>query len=272
MAPLKPLQLVKKRYRITSRIGKGGFGTVYQAEDTLLTLPVALKAIEEGGNDILYLRREARHLASLKHAGIPSYFDFFEERGRWYLVMEWVEGSHIRTGQPLSVRQVVWVGRQLCDILYYLHCQCSPPVIHRDIKPSNLRLAMTQQLYLLDFGISCHPGSNEVIAGSRGYAAPEQWKRGQITASADIYGLGMTLRELLTGQAPADQASTTQRPGCQAARGPIAQSEPPGYGELVDLLLDMTDENPDERPNVHEVWQELEELHRAFKEETYAGQ
>jgi serine/threonine protein kinase len=273
MAPLKPLHVLKKRYRILSRVGQGGFGTVYQAEDTLLGLLVALKAIRKGDDEILHLRREARHLASLKHAGIPSYIDLFEERGRWYLVMEWVEGAHIQVGQPLSVRQVVWVGIQVCSILYYLHVLCRQPVIHRDIKPANLRVSTSKQLYLVDFGISCHPGVNEAVAGSKGYAAPEQWKHGgQITPKADIYALGMTLRHLLTGQAPREQASTTQKPFSQVMLPQAQQAESTGGHDLVNLLERMTAEAPNDRPDVREVWQELEGLHRMLKEEAHALQ
>ena len=271
MSSLKPLQLVKKRYRIISQVGKGGFGTVYRAEDTLLGLPVALKAIGGDERCVLDLRREARHLARLKHVCIPSYLDFFEERGRWCLVMEWIEGGHVSTAQPLALRQVVWVGKQVCNILHYLHAQCSPPVIHRDIKPSNIMLSAFHQLYLVDFGISCHPGPNEVIAGSQGYAAPEQWARGQITTKADIYSLGMTLRQLLTGQAPAEQASTTHKAASQETHIPTGWSEQPEYCQLARLLAHMTAQFPDERPDVQEVERELENLHHLIlKGGTYA--
>jgi serine/threonine protein kinase len=274
MASLKPLCLLKKRYRIIALAGEGGFGTVHRAEDSLLDLPVALKTLKEsddveGDNGALHLRREAGLLARLKHAGIPGFIDFFEERGHWHLVMEWVDGAHIRVGHPLTVRQVVWVGIQVCAILSYLHSR-QRPVIHRDIKPANLRLSTANQLYLVDFGISCYAGINEVAIGSPGYAAPEQWRQGnQITPKADMYGLGMTLRELLTGLAPNDQTSTTQKPMCQQTS--TAQNEQPGYRELADLLRGMTAEDPDDRPNVQEVWQKLEILHRMLKEKTYAA-
>jgi serine/threonine protein kinase len=229
MAPLKPLCLLKKRYRIVALAGSGGFGTVYRAEDTLLDLSVALKMLKEGDNAALHLRREAGLLARLKHAGIPGFIDFFEERGRWHLVMEWVEGAHIRVGRPLTVRQVAWVGIQACSILSYLHFR-QKPIIHRDIKPANIRLSTKNQLYLVDFGISCYAGINEVAIGSPGYAAPEQWRhKDQITPKADMYALGMTLRELLTGLPPDDQTETVQKPMGQTLQASTTQAEQPGY-------------------------------------------
>ncbi len=264
MRAIKPLRLLGNRYRILSKVGQGCFGTVYQAEDTLLCLVVALKVAQADENAILHLRREARHLACLKHAGIPSYHDLFEERGRWYLAMEWVDGAHIRVGQAISVRQVLWIGLQLCPILHYLHICCRQPIIHRDIKPDNLRLSRAYQLYLLDFGISCFPGVNEAAEGSPGYAAPEQWTQGsQITQKADIYALGGTLREFLIGQTPDEQASTKQKPL------PARDAGASGYRELADLLESMTAEEPDDRPNICEVWQELEALYQRLREEAY---
>ena len=264
MRALKPLRLLRNRYRIVSKVGQGGFGTVYQAEDTLLGLVVALKVAQADENAILHLRREARHLACLKHAGIPAYHDLFEEQGRWCLAMEWVDGAHIRVGQSLSVRQVLWIGLQICPILHYLHIRCHQPVIHRDIKPDNLRLSRAYQLYLVDFGISCFPGMNEAAEGSPGYAAPEQWMQGgQITQKADIYALGGTLREFLTGQTPDEQASAKQKP--LLARDTGAS----GHRELADLLENMTAEMPDDRPNICEVWQDLEVLYQGLREEAY---
>lgn len=246
---------------------------MYQAEDTLLGMLVALKAVRKGDDEILHLRREARHLASLKHAGIPSYLDFFEERGHWYLVMECIKGGHVLTTRPLAIRQIIWIGKQVCNILYYLHHQCNPPVIHRDIKPSNIMVATSQRLYLLDFGISCHPGPNEGAVGSKGYAAPEQWQEGLITQKADVYSLGMMLRQLLTGQAPTEQISTTQKPLSQTLHIQQQQADLPEYSNLVDLLSDMTAEFSDDRPNVEEIWQELERVHQALlKAGTYAKQ
>jgi serine/threonine protein kinase len=273
MRSLKPLCLLKRRYRIISQVGEGGFGTVYHAEDTLLGLPVALKALKGDDHAIVQLRQEARYLASLKHTGIPSFHDFFQERGRWHLVMEWIDGAHICVGHPLTVKQVIWVGRQVCPILYYLHTLCQQPVIHRDIKPANLRISRTQQLYLVDFGISCPPGVNERALGSPGYAAPEQWQcGGQITPKADIYSLGETLRELLTGRSPAKQASTTQKLRSQTKSTQMQKAKGSGYYELTDLLTRMTAQAPEKRPDAREVWQELDALRHSLSGEAHATQ
>ncbi len=214
---LTPRYLLKQRYRILARLGNGGFGAVYKAEDSLFgNRLVAVKELNRGGlsptetsGAAEAFKREALLLAKLKHPSLPGIYDHFTEAGRWYLVMDYIEGETLearleRVGR-LRVEDVLQVGMQLCEVLNYLH-NCQPPVIFRDLKPANIILSPQGRIYLIDFGLArlFEPGQskNSSPFGSPGYAAPEQYDSPQTTVRADIYSLGATLHQLLTGVHP----------------------------------------------------------------------
>lgn len=267
--PLRPLQMLGGRYRVVAPIAQSGFGAVYEAFDTLFNLPVALKIaleLDDEWDENALLFEEARQLSQLHHPGIPGYIDFLEADGQWVLVQQFIAGGHIRTDAPLSTRQVVFVGRKLCDILMYLREQ-GPPVIHRDIKPPNMLLA-GKSVYLVDFGLSCRPGPNTFLAGSPGFAAPEQLdEHAPLTPQVDIYGMGQTLLYFLTGQAPAGIAAlATQRcasPLLLPSNQP-AQASAPGYGRLLALFAAMIATRPEARPEIGAVKEELSAIHRSI--------
>ncbi|MEW5718037.1 MAG: serine/threonine-protein kinase, partial [Chloroflexota bacterium] len=149
-------------------LGRGGYGAVYQAEHT--GLGGALYAIKELYPDLTatleqqqaasdQFRLEASILAKLNHLTLPTVMDFFNEAGRDYLVMEYVEGETLgerlaRTGAPLPEAQVLVWAQELCDVLTYLHTRQPNPVIHRDVKPANIKIAPDGKLKLIDFGIA----------------------------------------------------------------------------------------------------------------------
>jgi WD40 repeat protein len=210
---------LKQRYHILSQIGTGGFGAVYRAEDTQLgNRLVAVKAMgqrglnaQERARAAAAFKREALMLASLMHPNLPRIYEHFSEAGHWYLVMDFIEGqtvesylSRTRHGY-LPIEEVLDIGIQLCTVLDYLHTS-RPPIVFRDLKPSNAMVTGNGHLYLIDFGIARHfklGQSKDTIAfGSPGYAAPEQYGRTQTTPRSDIYSLGATLHQLLTGNDP----------------------------------------------------------------------
>jgi WD40 repeat protein/tRNA A-37 threonylcarbamoyl transferase component Bud32 len=216
--------MLKQRYRIIGQIGKGGFGAVYKAMDTQFgNRFVAIKEMSQSGLSHQELieatdafRREALLLASLTHPNLPRIYDQFPDGGRWYLVMDFIEGQTLEarlnkvntgTAQPqgLPLQNVLAISIQLCTVLDYLHTR-QPPIIFRDLKPANVMLTSGEHVYLIDFGIARHfkPGqARDTIAfGSPGYAAPEQYGRVQTTPRSDIYSLGATLHHMLTGQDP----------------------------------------------------------------------
>lgn len=221
---LTPRNLLKQRYRIVTQVGKGGFGAVYRAEDIAFgDRLVAVKEMSQSGLSTAELteathafRHEALLLAALKHPNLPSIYDQFTENGRWYLVMDFIEGETLETiletqaasgVSCLPLVRALAIAIQLCAVLDYLHTR-QPPVIFRDLKPANVMLTATGHLYLIDFGIARHfkPGQARDTAalGSTGYAAPEQYGKAQTTVQTDLYALGATLHQMLTGHDPAD--------------------------------------------------------------------
>ncbi|MGZ6366690.1 MAG: protein kinase domain-containing protein [Ktedonobacteraceae bacterium] len=213
--------LLKQRYRIISQVGKGGFGAVYKAADLQFgNRQVAIKEMSQSNLSQQELieatesfKREALLLARLTHPNLPRIYEQFTDVGRWYLVMDFIEGETLEEhlgkikGGKLPVEKVLEIGIQLCMVLEYLHMR-QPPIIFRDLKPANVMLTTHGHIYLIDFGIARHfkPGQakDTTALGSTGYAAPEQYGKAQTTPRADIYALGATLHQLLSGNDPAD--------------------------------------------------------------------
>lgn len=210
-------QLLASRYCVLRVIARTGFSAVYEAEDTRLSQrKVAVKemivppttgdtqAIQQAISDF---QREADLLAKHPHANLPRIFDRFEEGGRHFLVMDFVEGRTLRqvleTNQrALPEAQVLDWARQLCAVLEFLHTR-KPSIIYRDLKPDNIMLEEDGTIKLIDFGIArlyrAGGSSDTVPLGTPGYAAPEQYGHEQSDARSDVYGLGATLYELATG-------------------------------------------------------------------------
>jgi oligopeptide transport system substrate-binding protein len=219
---LAPGDLLHDRYRIINQVGTGGYGAVYRALDTRDgDKLVAIKAIhlrglkpQEAIEATDTFNREVSLLAGLAHPNLPRVYDHFTDVAHWFLVMDFIEGETLedyirhttKTGQ-LRLSEILEIGIQLCTVLEYLHTR-QPPIIFRDVKPANIMRSKHGHLYLIDFGIARRhkPGQRKdtIALGSPGYAAPEQYGRAQTTAQADIYSLGVTLHQLLTGHDPAE--------------------------------------------------------------------
>jgi len=194
-------------------------GAVYQASD--VHLPGKLWAVKEMSDAALTdpaekqlainnFLREAQLLAALDHPNIPKVIDSFSHTGKYYLVMEYVDGDTLDAmlaarGHPFTEAEVRRWLDQLCNVLAYLHGR-QPPIIFRDLKPENIMVDRTGQIKLIDFGIVrfFQPGKTKdtTLLGTAGYAPPEQHGRGQTDARSDIYALGATLHRLLTGHDP----------------------------------------------------------------------
>lgn len=213
--------LLADRYKIVRRIGGGGMGSVYLAEDqNLANRPVAVKEMIEMFADestrqkaIEDFKREAEMLARLDHPSIPTIYQYFfdQNRGRYYLVMKYIDGGDLARRQRESngrVGELVvtkW-AIDACDVLDYIHNQ-RPPIIYRDLKPANLMIdGRTNRLMLVDFGIArfVAPSQKGVTAiGTMGYAPPELFS-GNVEVRSDLYSLGATMFHLLTGIDPQD--------------------------------------------------------------------
>lgn len=207
------LQGSVRAYTVVRVLKSGGMASVYEAEcggvryaiKEMLDTFTDAKVRQEAINRFMH---EALTLARLNHPRIPKIHEHFTERGRFYLVMDFVEGQDLedvlaqRAGSPLPESQVLHLADQICDVLEYLHSQ-QPPLIFRDLKPSNIMLTPTNEVRLIDFGIAklFTPGQQGTMIGTPGYAAPEQYQ-GLAEPRTDVYGLGVTLHHLLTGRDP----------------------------------------------------------------------
>ncbi|HEY0754506.1 MAG TPA: serine/threonine-protein kinase [Ktedonobacteraceae bacterium] len=252
--------LLKQRYQVIHVVGKGGMGTVYIGRDVQLgNRLVAIKEMSQNGlvlserlEAARNFQREAHLLAGLQHPNLPSIYDHFEEKQRWYLVMSFIRGQtlmhYLETqGGSLPLNEVLEIGITLCNVLNYLH-SCNPPVIFRDLKPSNVMRTADGHIYLIDFGIArlFKPGQMADTAnqGSSGYASPEQYGSAQTTPRSDIYSLGATLYHLFSGY---DLAYTPFHfPSLQE----LVRSAPT---RLVALITSMLDWDENKRPASAEI-------------------
>lgn len=199
------------RYRILERLGAGGMANVYLAEDIELGRRVAIKILNDRyAHDEAFVerfRREATAAAGLSHPNIVSIYDRGEAEGTYYIAMELIEGRNlkelIRASGRLRPAQAIAHTRQILAALRFAHRN---GIVHRDIKPHNILIGHEERLKVADFGIA-RAGASQMteagsIMGTAQYLSPEQARGGHVTATADIYSVGVVLYEMLTGDVP----------------------------------------------------------------------
>ncbi|MGA2420209.1 MAG: serine/threonine-protein kinase, partial [Candidatus Acidiferrum sp.] len=212
-------------YRILEKLGAGGMGVVYKAQDTRLDRAVALKFLPDNlVHDALALqrfRREVHAASALNHAGICTIYEADEENGRPFIVMEFIDGETLSAyihGKPLPVEQILSLGIQIADALSVAHGE---GIIHRDIKPANIYVTKRGQAKVLDFGLAklamksgvvgeeYDANSSKaqeamsivgVISGTPSYMSPEQIRGDDLDARTDVFSLGLLLYEMATGK------------------------------------------------------------------------
>ncbi len=245
--------VVDGKYRIIAEIGRGGMSTVWLANHERLNMTVAIKEFHKA--ELSYrtvLRREADVLKNLHHPGLPNIIDLVDTHEMLLLVMTYIEGESLdqrlkRQGAQPQDRVIDW-GKQLCSILGYLHSR-TPSIIYADIKPSNIILRPDGQLVLVDFGTALNYKLDEPLAFTAGYAAPELLStEKQIDVRTDIYSIGVTLYQLVTGETP------TKSDTCKHIR----QSDPSLSVRLEQIIETCTQRDPDQR------FQSVYELENAF--------
>ena len=203
--------VINDRYEIIAELGKGGMSTVYLARDRSLGSYWAIKhVINNKTIDVEAFKKEVELLASLNNADIPRIVDRIEIDENYFVCMDFIDG--VSLGKKVSVEgpqkeaDVIKWAIMLCDILDYLHNVRSNPIVYSDLKPGNIMLTTTGRVMLIDFGIAreCVRGQVESRArvGTKGYAAPEQYKGHALDERTDIYSLGVTLFNLVTGVEP----------------------------------------------------------------------
>lgn len=208
-------ELIDGRYKILRKLGEGGMSIVYLAVNEKVNKHWAIKEVKKEGVENFEtvhqrLLTEADILKRLHHPNLPDIVDIIENEETFLLVMDYIEGrqleSIVQEYGPQNEETVVNWGKQLCDVLSYLHSQ-NPPIIYRDMKPANVMLQKDGKVVLIDFGTAREfkesQAEDTLCLGTCGYAAPEQYKgQGQSDIRTDIYCLGVTLYYLLTGHNP----------------------------------------------------------------------
>jgi eukaryotic-like serine/threonine-protein kinase len=198
------------KYKILSTIGSGGFGTVYLAEDTWIDKKVALKVPHKQGVDFGELLREPRLLASLNHPNIVTIMTAEKQENVFFIVMEFVPGETLeavitRDG-ALDVTLALDYTCQICNAVDHAHRQ---GVLHRDLRPSNVLVSDSGMLKVADFGTSRFleiAAHGTTVIGSPPYMAPEQF-HGKAVFASDLYSLGVTMFQMMTGELPYDTPS-----------------------------------------------------------------
>ncbi|MEZ5666443.1 MAG: serine/threonine-protein kinase [Alphaproteobacteria bacterium] len=249
------------RYKIEKVLGRGAMGVVYKGYDEGIDRFVAIKTVhrnlligEEGADWLQRFRREARAAGRCLHQNIVTIFEFGEQDGMPYIVMEYVEGRElgdmIRGGERLDRKQAIDVVAQVLDALQYAHANA---IVHRDIKPGNIIILKDGTVKVTDFGIaridSTSMTAHGSVVGTPSYMSPEQFTGGEIDRRSDIFSTGVVLFELLTGQKPFPGKSATE------VMYKLLNHEPPAVTTLNPTLpiamnavvLKALSRNPDDR-------------------------
>jgi serine/threonine-protein kinase len=264
-------EVIQDRYRITSVLGRGGFGTTYLVQDLLLSgKRRALKEIPLP----LFDEAEAALLSRLDHPSIPDIIDRAVRDGMVYLVLEFggartLGSERKRLGGRIPLPTLIPLAHQLCKVLSFLHAQ-NPPIIHRDLKPDNILLDDQDHVMLIDFGIAKFDNPDEATrtlgrAVSFGFSAPEQITGAGTNQRSDIYSLGATIYFLLTGVHP--PAINAQLAGKKLE--PLSKFLPEVPPALDKAVLRALELNPERRQqSVGEFAQVFEELERTVPRRT----
>ncbi len=208
--------LIADRYEVLEKTGTGGMSVVYRAKDHKLNRTVAIKVLKQefsdNANFVSKFRVEAQAAAGLMHPNIVNVYDVGEEKGMYYIVMEYVDGitlkKYIEKKSRLTVKEAISIAIQVSMGLQAAH---NNHVIHRDIKPQNIMISRDGKVKVTDFGIAKAATSNTItsnVMGSVHYTSPEQARGGYSDERSDIYSLGITLFEMLTGRVPFNGETT----------------------------------------------------------------
>ena len=257
---------LQNRYEIINCIGSGGMSDVYKARDHKLNRYVAIKVLKaefRGDREFVSkFRVEAQAAAGLAHPNIVNVFDVGEENGNYFIVMELVEGItlklYIQNRGRLSVREAVGISLQVAAGLEAAH---NNGIIHRDVKPQNIIISTDGTAKVADFGIARAATSDTInsnVMGSVHYSAPEQSRGGFSDARSDIYSLGITMYEMVTGRLPfnGDTAVTVALAHIEETLVPPETYNPAIPKSLEQIIIKCVEKEPENR------YQDIETLIR----------
>ena len=257
-----------KRYEVLSKVGAGGMADVYKGRDRMLNRYVAIKVLKkeyrEDESFVRKFRSEAQAAAGLLHPNIVNVYDVGEDRGLYYMVMELVDGitlkEYIEKKGRLTHKEVISIAIQMCAGIGAAH---AAGIIHRDIKPQNIIISKEGKVKVTDFGIAKAVTSNTISTNAMGsvhYTSPEQARGGYSDQKSDIYSIGITLYEMVTGQVPFDGDSTVSvaiKHLQEEITPPSELAEDLPYS-LEQIILKCTQKNSERRyPNTEELIKDL---------------
>ena len=263
-------QKISDRYQIVKAIGEGGMANVYLAYDMILDRKVAVKVLRgDLSNDEKFLRRfqrEALSASSLSHPNIVEVYDVGEDNGQYYIVMEYIEGRHLKQlikkrGQ-LTISEVIDIMLQISEGMAHAH---DSYIIHRDIKPQNIMILENGVVKITDFGIAMALNSTQLtqtnsVMGSVHYLPPEQANGKGSTIKSDIYSMGILMYELLTAKLPyrGDNAVEIALKHLKEPLPSIREELPNLPQSIENIILKSTAKNPDNRYNdAREMYEDL---------------
>ena len=267
------VKVLNGRYHLREKIGKGGMGAVFRAEDTETQSNVAVKALHANlasrPDQVQRFQREAEYLRQLNHPNIVKVLDTLVEDDTYYIVMEYIDGGTLIDLQLLynnvPIQRIMEIGLDLADALTRAH---RLKIIHRDLKPANVLLASDGTPRLTDFGIALIPNAERVtgtdtVVGTAEYVAPEVLSGGPVTLRADIWGFGVTLFEMVIGRNPFRRTHINQTINA-VLNDPlpdIEQIRPDCPIPFADLIYRMVTRTPNNRvASIRQVGLELESL------------
>ena len=244
------------RYRILAELGRGGMGIVYKGHDTVLDRPVAFKVLPDALRDnpqaLKNFLREAKSAAKLNHPNIVTVFDAGEQDRRFYIAMEYVDGTTLKEILKkrglVSPPGVVHVGLQLCEALHYAHGQ---KVVHRDVKTANVMWTREKKAKIMDFGLAKVVeevrNHTTLVSGTPYYMSPEQTLGKNVDHRTDLYSLGVMLFELATGKLPFRDGNVPYHHVHTPAPDPrtLLPTLPEG---LAKVILNCMQKDPEARP------------------------